>query len=430
MASSEAFLLQLATEENIATERIRPIIDRLNQEWYDTVDSLKQLTTEAMVGLGIPLRLASLIQSRLSTSPSVPTEAPTMHKADALAALVSAGIEGEGDTGLMECITTLQTLIVNILRYPQEEKYRRIRLSNPAIARKLGRFHEAILFLKGTGFKEEGEGLVLPTYPEDSLNDSLHELNIVAENLGLSAMEVTATLAFNPYQAQVSTTNPDIPRIVSAENDPKLLKQRMDQLRREREEAIKKVAVDRNPQVLMISERGNLKEALKRLEMMESQRLAAKFGVGYTVSGGRVNEEEEEFSAAQALIRENEENSKFHSKRKVQLSKLERQKSYTSVTIRVRFPDRYLLQGTFSSLESTESVYRFVSQYLVTADRPFALYVAPPKQVIESSARRTLAEFAPATLFNFSWKDRAETGPYDGPFLQEDMKLSAQRLDS
>lgn len=439
MASSEAFLLQLAADENIPTERIQPIIARLNQEWYDTADSLRQLSTEVMVSLGIPLRLANLIQTRLAGPQTVSpplqvlkAEAfPVLHKGEALAALVSAGVEDEGEEGLVDCITTLQTIFLNLLRFPQEDKYRRIRLSNPTITKKIGRFAEAVRFLQASGFNSEGDSLVLGVYSESSLRESLSELNTVAENLGFPSMEVDPVLSFNPYQAQVSSTNPDLPRIVSAENDPKLIAQRMELLRKQREEAIKQMEVNRNPQVLQISETGNLKEVLRRLEMMESERLAAKFGVGYTV-GGRVksSEEDEELGAAQALIRENEENSKFHSKRKVQMTKLERQKSYGTVTIRVRFPDRYLLQGQFSSLESTQSIYSFVSQNLTTPDRPFALYVAPPKQVIESSVKRKLAEFAPATLFNFSWKDKTETGPYDGPFLEESLKASAQRLDS
>ena len=445
MASSEAFLLQLATEENIPAERIRPIIDRLNQEWYDSAESLRQLSTEAMVGLGIPLRLANLIQTRLARPEPVsgpvsrpeqvyaPVSRPILHKGEALAALVSAGIEDEGEAGLVECITTLQTIVLNLLRFPQEDKYKRIRLSNAAITKKIGRFPEAIRFLQASGFNADGDSLLLGTYSESGLRESLSELNTVAENLGFPSMDVDPPSSFNPYQAQVSSTNPDLPRIVSAENDPKLIAERMELLRKQREEAIKQMEVNRNPQVMQISETGNLKEVLRRLEMMESERLAAKYGVGYTVSGGRVlgsAEEDEELGAAQALIRENEENSKFHSKRKVQLNRFERQKSYGTVTIRVRFPDRYLLQGSFSSLESTQSVYAYVSQYLVTPDRPFALYVAPPKQVIESSAKRTLAEFAPATLFNFSWKDRSETGPSDGPFLHESLQASAQRLDS
>ena len=437
MASSEAFLLQLAADENIPTERILPIIARLNQEWYDSADSLRQLSTEAMVSLGIPLRLANLMQARLAGPHTVssPVQAvqtrPILHKGEALAALVSAGVEDEGE-GLVECITTLQAIVLNLLRFPREDKYRRIRLSNPAIARKIGRFAEAVRFLQASGFNSDGDSLLLGEYNESSLKESLSELNTVAENLGFPSMEVEPTLSFNPYQAQVSSTNPDLPRILSAENDPKLIAQRMDLLRKQREETIKQMEVNRNPQVMQISETGNLKEVLRRLEMMESERLAAKFGVGYRLGGGTVQgpEEDEELGAAQALIRENEENSKFHSKRKVQMTKLERQKSYGSVTIRVRFPDRYLLQGQFSSLESTQSIYSFVTQSLVTSDRPFALYVAPPKQVIESSPKRTLAEFAPATLFNFSWRDREETGPYDGPFLQESLKASAQRLDS
>jgi hypothetical protein len=52
--------------------------------------------------------------------------------------------------------------------------------------------------------------------------------------------------------------------------------------------------------------------------------------------------------------------------------------------IRVRFPDRLLLQGSFLVLEAVNDLYAFVAEALVQT-RKFELFMAPPRQVIHPS---------------------------------------------
>ncbi len=60
---------------------------------------------------------------------------------------------------------TLLTLLQNILDHPGEAKYRRVRLGNPAFARKAGRFAAAVAVLQLAGFgarqAEGGEQVVV-----------------------------------------------------------------------------------------------------------------------------------------------------------------------------------------------------------------------------------------------------------------------------
>lgn len=53
-----------------------------------------------------------------------------------------------------------------------------------------------------------------------------------------------------------------------------------------------------------------------------------------------------------------------------QLSKLNR---YKSVIIRIQFPNRYVLQGTFTPYETIETVMEFVRAYLIRNDIEFHL---------------------------------------------------------
>lgn len=70
-----------------------------------------------------------------------------------------------------------------------------------------------------------------------------------------------------------------------------------------------------------------------------------------------------------AKLREMEEEQK-------QLSVLNR---YKAVIIRVQFPNRYVLQGTFTPYETIETVISFVRLYLAAADTDFYLCKLAPK---------------------------------------------------
>lgn len=60
-----------------------------------------------------------------------------------------------------------------------------------------------------------------------------------------------------------------------------------------------------------------------------------------------------------------------------QLTKLNR---YKTVIIRVQFPNRYVLQGTFTPYETVEKVMDFVRSYLMNANIKFHLCKYPITQ--------------------------------------------------
>ena len=124
------------------------------------------------------------------------------------------------------------------------------------------------------------------------------------------------------------------------------------------------------------------------------------------------------------VLKQSEENSKFQSKRKKELARLEKKKVIANATIRVRFADKMLLQGTFSIKERVEDLYEFVKGALQTPDRKFYLYISPPIQKL-TNPKESLRSMAPATMVNFSWTDLEETLPTDGPFLNESLQDTA-----
>ncbi|NXK82716.1 ASPC1 protein, partial [Amazona guildingii] len=63
--------------------------------------------------------------------------------------------------------------------------------------------------------------------------------------------------------------------------------------------------------------------------------------------------------------------------------KLER---YPKVVLRVRFPDRYVLQGFFHPSETVGILRAFVRSHLADADLPFYLFVAPPRTILNDES--------------------------------------------
>lgn len=96
---------------------------------------------------------------------------------------------------------------------------------------------------------------------------------------------------------------------------------------------------------------------------------------------------------------------------------------FSKTSIRVRFPDRWELQGTFLGTEGPMDLIEFVSGFLETPDREFLLYTTPPKQNLEN--RNFLQQkLMPAAVVYFAWCDK------DGPnvFLSSQAKANAATL--
>jgi len=125
-----------------------------------------------------------------------------------------------------------------------------------------------------------------------------------------------------------------------------------------------------------------------------------------------------ENTQALRFLAENEKNMKFRNKRQEELERIKNQQVYTTALIRIRFPDDYVLQGTFGALEKIDSLYKFVKDHLATPEREFYLYETPPKKIIkEMSATMKATRLVPSGMLYFAWADLDQTKNTDGPFL-------------
>jgi hypothetical protein len=145
--STHEFLSLIASEEGIPMDRMQPIIKKLSDEWFDTVGSLQDLSTEQLSKMGLPSRLVTLIENRLHRVEAQ----PTLSRADAFARLVSVLMASNPDA-LQACIQTLQVVIFNILINPIDPRLKNLKLTNPKFKERVGKYTEALNYLTTVSF--------------------------------------------------------------------------------------------------------------------------------------------------------------------------------------------------------------------------------------------------------------------------------------
>ena len=135
--------------------------------------------------------------------------------------------------------------------------------------------------------------------------------------------------------------------------DPTKVTALIEEEKARRKKALEGKMADRKITIIntMTKSQTNLKELLFNLDKQEIERMQAM----------RLNEEKMEVAEGQTsvlkFLGEQERKSKFQNKRHQELEKLMKTPNHTRSNVRIKFPDGYLLQGTFGALETVEDVY-------------------------------------------------------------------------
>lgn len=370
---TRTFVLQVAQENGITAQRVEGVIEKLISEWYETAESLKEITDAQWSTMGIPSRLVELIKKHLS---------PNQSSSDPFPTLIEELTQNPSD--LLQCMETVKTIIVNIIK-SSDAKYRKINKNNAKFIEKVGKFPSAINYLLSLGFQINGDFLFLIKENKSILEQEVVKIEEVIENARPSN--------FDPYKPSVVSTNFENVKIESRENDPFVLNQELQRLKSQ-----EFPQVPRNPQILKV-EAQNLQTYFRQIDQ-----------------GINLVQEDEiaQLANIQSVMRQREELSNFRSKRKNELVKAKSSVAY-KVIIRIRFPDKTILQGDFSVKETTKNLYDFVEENLIQKAREFNLYEVPLRKTIKNG-RHNLAPFAPASILYFTWSD-IETTEAHGPFL-------------
>ncbi|XP_042394824.1 plant UBX domain-containing protein 1-like [Zingiber officinale] len=112
--------------------------------------------------------------------------------------------------------------------------------------------------------------------------------------------------------------------------------------------------------------------------------------------------------------------------------KATRRAKVTKAVIRVRFPDKYVLEAKFQPSETLQSLMDLLKKVVARPDLPFYIYTTPPKERVKDTSKDFYsAGFAPGAIVYFSYdlpKDLESDDSKEGPYLRDDI-LSLNGLD-
>ena len=283
------------------------------------------------------------------------------------------------------CFETIKTILCNILKF-NEEKYRKLNKSNTNFHNKLGIYPHAIQLLREVGFVDQEEFLILQREDHEIIEDLTKKIDEILMNVCVPE--------FDPCKSSIISNNKDVPKIISRENDPISITQEIQRLNSQEFPKI-----DREPRIFPAN-----------LDTVQGSYQQVYGEIDY-----ERDDDVSQLANIQSVMRQREEFSKFRSKRKNELSKLKETRIVKAV-IRIKFPDKTILQGSFSVKETANDLYIFVAENLYQKTREFFLYEVPLKRVIKNG-KHNLQPFAPASLIYFAWSDLEETTEANGPFL-------------
>lgn len=145
-----------------------------------------------------------------------------------------------------------------------------------------------------------------------------------------------------------------------------------------------------------------------------------RIGSGVSDTLDDINEEDFELNSSDihSLISTIQKN---QMEREIFASKPKKIRKYSSSLVRIRFPQGFILQGTFSTTSTLQDIHEMITAVLKNPSIPFYLFTAPPVQKYQN-LKSTLEElkFVPAIILNISSPEKLE--------IQDDIFKNIQDL--
>lgn len=114
-------------------------------------------------------------------------------------------------------------------------------------------------------------------------------------------------------------------------------------------------------------------------------------------------------------MRENRKREVFRDRTQMVLDNERGKVAYTRTRVRVKFPDGFILEGSFGAKESIGDIYAFVKENLADPG-DFYLFETPPKRKLTDMGKQLhKAKFVPSVLLYFSWSN--DENPANVPCL-------------
>ena len=379
MVKTRELLVRIGKENSLPLAKVEEIIAKLEEEWYADAESLKEITDDTWKSFNVPARLVNLIKKYLADG----VASVEINREDVLERL---GTTLSNDD-LRTCLSSLQQIVYNLASSP-DPRYQTINLSNPTFHQRVGCLPLALQYLHQVGFVQSSSYLKIqnPNQEQIFYISMLSSLNQLATKHNLPIKEPPES--FNPYKSSILSTDFSKPKIIERPNDFLKINNEINHIIEAREEIKKSTKIKRRPQIYRPqSGTGNLSE------------------VNFQAIDEEIIRKE-----VQNFISQREKSQNFQNKRRNELEKLRNQAVFTRVAVKIKFPDGFVLEGSFAFTETMQDVYFFVMSFL-QYDKEFYLFTTLPKKVIGPNLE-TLDQYSPAVLLHFSWTDETKTDAY------------------
>ena len=392
--------------------------------WYDTIESLKNLSDDQWSRFQLPHRLEELLKQKIQDESNTPelvaipgpstaasaaviAAASTSSRApesefkveiapaqlnDALSIPVSVLVESIRDEIhsvvsespeiiVHECLHLISRIVGNILSDPYNVKYRRVKIDNAKFSQFVARWTSAGDLLKACGFEQDGDTVVCRTVYISRFTDVM---KILSESLGGSVM-IPNNSAFNPFKSSITNAGDTfgVPQGRLAEEriaELDAVRSEMDQLRSELSKANGTGRPLEPPVLVSVDTKFEPSSASDSME--DTSLLLANM---------------------KSIAAAGESAQKFKSREKLELEKLRNRKQFTKSTVRILFADKVALEFVVSANETVCGVYGIVASCLnepMKRSNEWVLTVSPPLKKLDRSSKATMVqeEFAPSVV--------------------------------
>ena len=383
MSSNEVtrLIISAGAEMGRSADQMEPIVRKIvNEEWFDTLDSLRSLSDEQWARLNIPARLVDKLKEKLAFFEDreasetlewtrVETAPPLDQTLHVSVADLLESLAVESAAAFIPIVNLLAKIVNNILLDLANPKYRQLKVSNPKLKELIFSFPSAVRILEALGFSP------LPEDPGTFACKTVYLSRFTDVQYQLGA---ETSSAFNPFKASIVNAGDTF-------GAPK------GNLMTEREAEMEGV---RQEVAQLRAKQAEIRTVIEKPRLVD---LSSKISNSITESSSTPQDDDTALllSSMRSLAAAGESAQKFRSRERLELEKLKARQSYPTTKVRILFGDRKALELTLSSGESISGVYKALSACLqpdLQTHKDWVLTITPPLRRLERDSRKTLAE--------------------------------------
>jgi len=400
---------------------MKPYVRKLQDEWYDTLDSLRGLSTDKWDALGFPARLVDIMKRKLdvdvsmAVAPSAATvpDVKMCHRMQVdfmpqnISDTAATNLEDEASKvaasvpreDLETAVQTLLKLTDAVLQNPELEKTRKIRKENANFHQRCGRFSSCIDFLVSLGFDNRDDVLFMEKAFISRLTDGRRSLERICKEASFTIPMPPESRAFNPYVASISSSSvtPAYPKGRLAEQraqEEQRIKRELEEEKHNFEKQTSGTGMLTAPRVFWLASLGRLEDAVLAMQSsMEND--DTNIQMEYLQSC---------MQASNAT--------KFHSRQRDELEQLKKKRIYNAMILRVYFPNKIVLELNFRPKTPWIDVYDVVKSCLSEEAKSVSWYLfdTPPIRKFSPVRKETLfsSQLIPGGVVHFGLENREQ----------------------